>query len=133
MLMSDAPSQILKYSLFSVLVISLLSGLFFAPIYIEVNERRITIKKPISSINIPLDRVMSVKPIKSEDIKGAIRTFGSGGYCGFVGYFSNRRLGNFVMYATERKNLYLVRTTGKSYVISCAGLDGLIRTAGERI
>lgn len=127
MLKSEAPSQILKYSLASLLVAPIVSGLFISPIFIRINNEKIQIKKPITSIEIPIAHIVSVKKINIGEISNAIRTFGSGGFFGYVGYFKNDKYGKFLMYATERKNLVLIQTHDKSYVVSCRNPDILIK------
>lgn len=123
MLKSDAPSQILKYSLALLLAAPIISGLFIAPLSIRIDHEKIQIRKPLASVEIPIEHVVSIKKVNFNEISDAIRTFGSGGYFGFVGYFRNKRYGKFLMYSTERKNLILIRTHDKTYVVSCRNPD----------
>ena len=53
-------------------------------------------------------------------LKGAIRTFASGGLFGYQGYFYSNKLGHFKMIAVNLKQLYLLenKTTGEKIIIN---------------
>lgn len=119
MLKSDAPSQILKYSLALLLVSIIMSGLFISPVYLKISSEKIQIRKPLASVEIPIERIVSIKKANIGEIGNAVRTFGSGGFFGYVGYFRNDKYGTFLMYSTEKKNLVHIQTEDKSYIVSC--------------
>lgn len=121
-----APPRFLKYTLALLLAAPIISGLFIAPLYIAVNDDKVRIRKPLASVEIPVRDIVSVQKIHFNEIRDAIRTFGSGGLFGFVGYFKNNGFGRFLMYATETKNLVLIRTDRKSYIVSCRNPEAIV-------
>ena len=76
----------------------------------QITDDKLIIKRPVSIFNreILLSDIASVRLLNKEDFKGTIRTGGVGGLFGYYGYFSNIRLGNFTMYATNGKNRVLL-------------------------
>ena len=61
-----------------------------------------------------------IQSVDKRILKGAIRTFASGGLFGYQGYFYSARLGHFKMIAVNLKQLYLLenKTTGKKFIIN---------------
>lgn len=50
-----------------------------------------------------------------------VRTFGSGGFFGWWGWFRNQELGKFMVYASDLDHVFLVEIkSGKNYVVSCS-------------
>lgn len=95
------------------------------PIKLSLYPHELKIKKMVGSIVIPVEDITSISVVTNET-NNSIRTFGSGGACGYLGRFKNEMLGNYKMYATESNNLILVRTASKNYVFSCTNADVLI-------
>jgi hypothetical protein len=50
----------------------------------------------------------------------SIRTFGIGGLGGYIGWFRNEQLGNYLAFVTDSANLVVLRFTGRTVVISPA-------------
>lgn len=98
---------------------------FLTPISLSLYPQELKIKKIVGSIVIPTEEITSISMVTNET-NNSIRTFGSGGACGYLGKFKNDILGNYEMYATESNNLILVRTESKNYVFSCTNADILI-------
>lgn len=109
----------IKYFLTLIVSIAILVLFSFMPIRLQADEKEIRLCRMLSSLKIPIDEVVEIIPITTFYIDGSIKTFGSDGVFGYIGNFKNRRLGKYTMYATELKNLILVRTTDKTYVFSC--------------
>lgn len=95
------------------------------PINLSLYPHELKIKKIMGSIVIPVEDITSISVVTNET-NNSIRTFGSGGACGYLGKFKNDTLGNYEMYATESNNLILVRTALKNYIFSCMDADVLI-------
>lgn len=49
---------------------------------------------------------------------GSIRSFGAGGFFGYVGKFKNKVLGNFVAYVTDEQNSVVLEFSDKTLVVS---------------
>lgn len=95
--------------------------------------RNISIKDGILSINmlmhqknISFESIMSVERIESNMISGSIRTFGIGGIFGYIGHFKNKKLGNYSMYSTSRKDLVLITLNNNKRVVTNCTDEGLL-------
>lgn len=119
-------------TIYGVITLSLLwVFLFTMPVYayIDGGKAALRIKMPLRSKDIPLNEIVSIRAIDKKTVKeGTIRTFGSGGFLGYLGYFHNYTLGHFEMYATEMQNLVLIETKSKKYVISTIDYDKLLKS-----
>lgn len=90
------------------------------PISIVDSTKRIEIKLIGKTIDIHKKDILYIKEINRADIENAYRACGSGGFLGFTGKFKSPDLGVFYMYATELKNLLLIVTEERKYIISCS-------------
>lgn len=115
------PNSVLWLKYFTIIFFSItvVGAGSFMPIRLKADEKEIRLCRMLSSLKIPINEVVEIIPITTFYIDGSIKTFGSDGVFGYIGNFKNRRLGKYTMYATELKNLILVRTTDKTYVFSC--------------
>ncbi len=96
------------------------------PLWIRYGEEGICIQKLIGKKNIPYENIRSIEPITSKVISGSVRKGASGGAGGYVGRFKNKSLGEFTMYATEKKDLVLVKCDEETIVFNCRKRDELI-------
>jgi hypothetical protein len=110
----------LKYLLMVVFFVTIIAGIWYAPIRLEANDEEIAVRRLFSVVKIPLSEVTHIRQISKTTIDGSIRVFGSGGLFGYLGRFKNDKIGTYNMYATELNSLIMVSTTNnKKYVISC--------------
>jgi len=96
------------------------------PVYLRYNADTIAIKHLIGQTKIPIDSITALKKVDDNITAYSIRKFGSGGFGGYLGKFSNKQLGNYTMYATQVKNLVLIKTTKRQYIVSCKRYNELI-------
>lgn len=114
------------------LAIIIIASLFFvfmlsAPLSITLNDSQIVLKKVLGKITINYSQISSVRSYIPES--GDIRVFGSGGFGGYVGVFSNREIGRYFSYVGDTKQAFLIRTkSGKNYVFSCENVEFVIET-----
>ena len=93
----------------------------FSPQRLEVSASQITILRRYNSVTIPRSAILSITPLTKQDMRWTTSVGGCGGLYGYFGTFTNRRLGQFTMYATAMENLYLITTAdGKKCVINCS-------------
>ncbi len=87
------------------------------------------------SIVIPLESIVSIESLPREKVRGAfnIRTYGSGGLFGWLGCFYNKKLGHYEMYATELRNLIIIKTVKKTYVFSCMEREAFLQKVADKI
>lgn len=99
----------------------------YAPQRLEVSEPEITVLCRFESVTILRSTILSIEPLSKKDMSWTINMGGCGGLFGYFGSFSNRHIGKFTMYATQKQNLYLIKQVGgKSVVISCSEPQYLI-------
>ncbi|WP_298062614.1 PH domain-containing protein [uncultured Rikenella sp.] len=103
----------------------------YLPRSLSVADRKITLRRLVGRIDIPLDEVVVVRKIEPMMLDGSSRVFGSGGLFGYLGRFRNRRLGTYSMWITEQQNLLLVETVQRRWVFNCRRADEFIRIATE--
>lgn len=96
----------------------------YSPQRLEVSESRLTILRRYDSVTILRSTVLEIVPLEAKELSGTISVGGCGGLFGYFGGFRNRRLGNFTMYATSKKGLYLIRTSDhRQIVVGCSDGD----------
>ena len=104
--------------------------LFYAatqiPVYLRCNADAIAIKHLIGQTKIPVADIVSIKKVENNITAYSIRKFGSGGFGGYLGKFANKELGNYTMYATQIKNLVLIKTAKRQYIVSCKRYNEII-------
>lgn len=96
--------------------------IFFAlktPINIQITNRHIFINQVFGKKRIEISKIRKIEKFNTELLNESNRDFGSGGYCGYIGKFSNSILGKFNLYATETDNLVLIETSEEKIVVSC--------------
>ena len=106
---------IVTYTVFGLLAIWVLLTM---PRYLLVDDKSIVITHPIGQTVILKSDIIEVRAIERSDIRGSIRLFGSGGFFGWFGIFRNSKLGTYRLYSGQLENLYLIKTSTKSYIIS---------------
>lgn len=77
----------------------------------------LVIRRPFRSKTIRLDRDLTAES-DPEAGKGAVKTMGNGGLFGYYGSFRSGRLGSFSAYVTDWKKGVVIRTGGKTIVVS---------------
>lgn len=114
---TNAPT-IMRYVLLSVALCIVVGLLLYTPRYISVTNRGIIVKLMFGRLKLAKEDIVDIEEIPATTIKNSIRIFGSDGVCGYLGKFSNRTLGRYTMYITERKNLVLISTSKRKYVLN---------------
>lgn len=93
----------------------------FSPQRLEISGDQITVLRRYDSVTILRSTIIDITPLGRADMSWTISMGGCGGLFGYFGTFTNRKLGQFTMYATTMENLFLIRTAdGRSTVISCS-------------
>jgi hypothetical protein len=89
-----------------------------APRSLTVDDNGVVLRRVAGRLEIPADEIVEMREVAPEELRGMIRIAGSGGFCGYIGRFWNRRLGHFVLNITEQRNLLMVRTAKKKYIFN---------------
>jgi len=101
------------------MLVTLVMGWFIVkmPIYTYVDEDVIRVQQLFGNTSFRRSQV-TLRRLTDRDLTGMLRSFGSGGLGGYIGFFQNAQLGRFYMLAVSRSNLALVTTLeGKLFVI----------------
>ncbi|MCK7535735.1 MAG: PH domain-containing protein [Marinilabiliales bacterium] len=83
----------------------------------SIEYGRLVIQRPFFSKSIQLGQDLSVTS-DPEAGKGAVKVSGNGGLFGYYGSFRSKKLGLFTAYATDWKFGVVVKTGGKTYVVT---------------
>jgi hypothetical protein len=85
------------------------------PTSYEITNENLVIHRPVRAIKISL---ASIKNIERTEPGYSMRLFGSGGLFGYYGLFSSNKLGRHHRYTGNNKNLVLISTEKKKYLLS---------------
>ncbi len=88
------------------------------PRSLTVSDAGVELRRVVGRLKIPADEIVRMREVMPEEFKGAIRIAGSGGFCGYIGKFRNKRLGNFTLNITEQRNMIMVETKKKKYIFN---------------
>ena len=104
-----------KLAISALLIFTILVSYLFSPRRIRVEDGSVIVERPIGKVVIPLEGAR----IRKLDRLGfrTLRLFGSGGLFGYFGLFYSSGIGKFYLYSGRRKNLTLIETGEKRYVI----------------
>ncbi len=108
--------------LFAVIVVA--EG--YAPQRLEVGDDGVVILRRYRSVKIPRNKIVSVERVSAKSVMQSFRLGGSGGLFGFFGLHYSPRMGSFELYATEFRNLVMIRTAHKTFIVSCTEPDRLL-------
>jgi hypothetical protein len=109
-----------KILLVSIILTLLNLFLFISyPLSIIKKNNYIIINRIIGKVVFNIEEY-KIQRVDKRILKGAIRTFASGGLFGYQGCFYSNKLGHFKMIAVNLKQFYLLenKTTGKKIIIN---------------
>lgn len=113
--------------IFLLFLIILLGTWLFAPMGYRIDPTYLSIRRPIGPVRICLADILESRRVGADELRGLIRTFGSGGLFGYYGKFFNKTLGPLTLYTTRRTHQILIRTRdGKKIVLSPDDADGFL-------
>ncbi len=103
------------------------------PLRLRINGPQITIEQIGHKTTILMNDIIAIHSVPTEILKKADRDFGSGGFCGFIGWFSTLEIGRFYIYATELRNFVCIKTQSKKYVVNCSDFEILLNYWENRV
>ncbi len=110
-------------------VIFLVVGLFswsLAPGGFTIEAGVVRVERPLRPVEIPLREIREVGVLPDDGMRGVIKTFGSSGAFGHIGWFWSRRLGAFRMYATRSRRLVRIVAGKRTFVLSPEPADRFV-------
>ena len=141
-LMQTSPAaRIFGLLLIAVGPLTTLLAFAWAPRHYQVTDDAFVIERWLGRIVVPARSIRRVRRFDRAELRGTLRTAGSGGLFGYYGRFWNRQLGHFRMYATRSKDFVLVEAERPYLVtperiedfleaLARAGASGVERSAG---
>jgi len=111
---------IIGFGIFTIIIV--ISYVLSLKSYI-ISDSELIIKQLIKSKRINIKAIKDIKLIQNKDLKGLIRIFGIGGLFGDVGKFYHKKLGRLNLFASQHKNIVLIETTDKKYIITPNDID----------
>lgn len=123
---------IVNGKIFLPIVITVVSLLVVActPISVTLNHSEFVLKKIIGKIHIPYHQIETIEPFV---FTNNIRLFGSGGFCGYIGFFFNDEKGRYYAYIGNVKQSFYIATKSKKYAFSCENTPFVIETIKNHI
>ncbi len=112
------------FSTISILGILLLAGVAFffyqkMPRYFTIKNENLIIGRAFSKVVIPKSEIESVELVSSMPITMTSGSFGVFGYLG-------NSMENTVQWVTNRKEIFKVKTSNKTYLLSARNREGLV-------
>ncbi len=108
----------LKLIIGALIVVPLAWIACLTPRSLTMTDAGVELRRVVGRLKIPADEIIRMREVSPEEFKGAIRIAGSGGFCGYIGKFRNKRLGNFTLNITDQRNLIMVETKKKKYIFN---------------
>ena len=102
-----------------------------SPRYIVLTEKENILQKLVGNLSIKrcdIERIDDYTPDNSD-----VRRIGSSGFCGYIGKFSNNKIGNYTSFVCNYEQAFLIQTyQGKNYVFSCENKELVINELKKR-
>lgn len=110
----------------------LISGLLYMPVSIAVDDRYLTIRRPLARKRLPLTDIQSV--VLCPPTIAERRILGSGGFMGYWGWFYEASIGRYFAYYGKASDCFLVALKdGRRYLLGCKDPKDIIRYIAARI
>ena len=91
----------------------------FRPQRYTVTENDIIVNRLIGNIKLFKTDIHSAEKIEGANLSWSLRTFGSSGFFGYFGKFTNRKIGAMTWYVTRKDSLVLIKMkNGKKIILS---------------
>lgn len=104
--------------LVAIVAVLCVSTLLYLPLSISSDGDFLQIHRPLRAKRIPVSEIASVR--LWQPTMGERRIFGSGGWFGYYGWFSERDLGKYFAYYGKSSDCFLVTLrSGRKYVLGC--------------
>lgn len=134
MVISAFRSSILALEIFALAVS--IGPMLFIPLRLIVDEKSLRIWRPIGKVEIPLEDIQSCNIIENSRsfFDKTIRTCGSGGLYGCLGYFKHSVYGKMRLFVTHTKQCFLIRMKdGRIFVVSSPKRKEILEYISQRI
>lgn len=109
----------------------IISGLYFGPKSVEADEDGLTVYRHLAKPKrFAYDDIETIETFYPS--AGGLRLCGSGGFCGYWGYFNDIMAGTYFGCYGSRSHCFLVRLkNGGQYVIGCEDPEAFVEYVKE--
>jgi hypothetical protein len=113
------------YFLIPLIIIVTLACIAYAPKYYCVEAGKIKIYRILlKPVTIKIDTISGIEILTKAQLKGSIRLWGSGAFLGYFGWFTTKKLGKAMWYATRMdRTIFIYTNDGKKFLISPDNAD----------
>lgn len=129
---ADKDKEGILYVLSACVAAWCLLALYYAPMAVSVNEKNLCVHRNLEVKCIPLSEIESIKlcqPTMAER-----RICGSGGFCGYWGWFSERDLGKYFAYYGKASDcFFVILKDGRKYMLGCENPGEIVEAIEKRI
>lgn len=132
-----AKNGYLRYDLMTSFLFVFVGGILVyfgvqAPISLSLTQSAVVLNKVVGKVTLPYAEIQKIEAF--EFSRDDIRVFGSGGFCGYIGRFRNKTIGNYSCYVGDTKEAFLIQTTNNHYyVFSCEEKEAVINEVNLKI
>lgn len=98
----------------------------YSPRGYAFSEQSLIVKRLIGDVRIPLEDVRAARRATSDDLRGCMRLWGSGGLFGYYGLFRTSALGRCTWYVTNRQKMVVLVTGSRTALFSPDDVDGFL-------
>lgn len=110
--------KISAWILSAVFLCVLLYALWYMPMALVLDRDKLNIYRPLRIKSISISDIQNVR--LCPPTMGEKRIFGSGGFMGYYGWFSERNIGKYFAYYGKASDCFLVTLkNGKKYMLGC--------------
>ena len=125
MFVNNPPVQV-RLALAGVMLLMLLSALFWMPVSISADKYAICVKRCLKTKVLHMADIKSVK--LCPPTMSTIRICGSGGFLGYWGWFRERDLGKYFAYYGRSGDCFLVELKdGRKYMLGCKNAPSMVQ------
>lgn len=110
----------------------LIAALFYMPLSIEVDDKELTINRPLRRKHIPLADIKTVQQMQPTMAERGWPC--SGGFFGYWGKYSERDIGNYFAYYGRSSDCFLVRLrNGRQYMLGCCNSAEMVDAIKQKL
>lgn len=129
---ADKDKEGILYVLSACVAAWCLLALYYAPMAVSVNEKNLCVHRNLEVKCIPLSEIESIKLCQSTMAER--RICGSGGFCGYWGWFSERDLGKYFAYYGKASDcFFVIFKDGRKYMLGCENPGEIVEAVERRI
>ncbi len=108
------------------LMLVILVSWLYSPYAYEITSSELIILRRFMPVRIALSSITGVRIIAPEEMKFSIRVCGVGGLFGCYGFYYNKTLGKYSLYARNTKGFVLVEAGSKKIVLTPDDIEGFV-------